>query len=187
MHGSRPIGGADEVVRHRVRQHEGGKQGDPLVPLFFSLATHNALAEAKVQLVEGEYLFAYLDDNFVSAKPDRIRTIYELFGERLFSMAGSNSTRRRPKHGAVRELHHEGLRSRGPKRGVGSASRSCEHQWATMSSSRGGAKSASGKRSTCGGRSFGFPIQCAWHLLLQCAGPRCHHHLRTLPPSQSAW
>ena len=45
------------------------------MPLLFSSATHNALAEVKAQLVEGEYLFACLDDNFVSAKPDRTRTI----------------------------------------------------------------------------------------------------------------
>ena len=28
-------------------------------------------------------------------------------------------------------------------------------------------------------------LQCAWQILLQCAGPRCHHMLRTLPPTQS--
>ena len=28
-------------------------------------------------------------------------------------------------------------------------------------------------------------LQCGWQLLLQCAGPRCHHFLRTVPPSQS--
>ena len=28
-------------------------------------------------------------------------------------------------------------------------------------------------------------LQCAWQLLLQCAGPRCHHFLRSVPPSQS--
>ena len=28
-------------------------------------------------------------------------------------------------------------------------------------------------------------LQCAWQLLLQCAGPRCHHMLRTVPPSRS--
>ena len=27
-------------------------------------------------------------------------------------------------------------------------------------------------------------LQCAWQLLVQCAGPRCHHLLRTMPPSQ---
>ena len=47
---------------------------------------------------------------------------------------GSNSTRGRPEHGTVREYHHEGLSSWGPKRGVGSASRSWEHKFATMSS-----------------------------------------------------
>ena len=29
-------------------------------------------------------------------------------------------------------------------------------------------------------------LQCAWQLLLQCAGPRCHHVLWTVPSSQSA-
>ena len=28
-------------------------------------------------------------------------------------------------------------------------------------------------------------LQAAWQILLQCAGPRCHHVFRTLPPSQS--
>ena len=28
--------------------------------------------------------------------------------------------------------------------------------------------------------------QCAWQIILQCAGPRCHHFLRTVPPRQSA-
>ena len=29
-------------------------------------------------------------------------------------------------------------------------------------------------------------VQCAWQILLQCAGPRCHHWMRTVPPQQSA-
>ena len=28
-------------------------------------------------------------------------------------------------------------------------------------------------------------LQCAWQVLLQCTGPRCHHFLRTMPPSKS--
>ena len=27
-------------------------------------------------------------------------------------------------------------------------------------------------------------VKCAWQVLVQCAGPRCHDFLRTLPPSQ---
>ena len=30
-------------------------------------------------------------------------------------------------------------------------------------------------------------LQYAWQILLSCAGPRCHHYLRTLAPRQSAW
>ena len=29
-------------------------------------------------------------------------------------------------------------------------------------------------------------LQAGWQILIQCAGPRCHHIIRTLPPSQSA-
>ena len=29
-------------------------------------------------------------------------------------------------------------------------------------------------------------LQCSWQVLLQCAGPRCHHLLRTVPPRQCA-
>ena len=29
-------------------------------------------------------------------------------------------------------------------------------------------------------------LQATWQILIQCAGPRCHHIFRTLPPSQSA-
>ena len=29
-------------------------------------------------------------------------------------------------------------------------------------------------------------LQCAWQVLVQCAGPRCHHFLRTMPPSRSS-
>ena len=43
----------DSGQRHEIRQHEGGEQGDPLMPLLFSLAIHNSLAEVKAQLAEG--------------------------------------------------------------------------------------------------------------------------------------
>ena len=28
-------------------------------------------------------------------------------------------------------------------------------------------------------------LQCAWQLLVQCAGPRCHHFIRNVPPEHS--
>ena len=30
-------------------------------------------------------------------------------------------------------------------------------------------------------------LQCAWQLLVQCAGPRCHHFLRIVPPEHSMY
>ena len=56
------------------------------MPLLFSLAIHNALAEVKAQLNEGEYLFAFLVDIYVLAKPGR--DIYNLLDERLFTRVG---------------------------------------------------------------------------------------------------
>ena len=38
---------------HEIWQHEGGEQGDPLMPLLFSLAIHNELAEVKGQMQDG--------------------------------------------------------------------------------------------------------------------------------------
>ena len=49
-------------TRHQVWQHEGGEQGDPLIPLLFCLAVHNALADIQEQLRPGEHVFAFLDD-----------------------------------------------------------------------------------------------------------------------------
>ena len=65
----------DQGQRHEIRQHEGAEQGGPLVPLLFSLAIHNALAEVKAKLVEGELLFAFLDDVYVVAQPAKISFI----------------------------------------------------------------------------------------------------------------
>ena len=47
---------------HEIAQGEGGEQGDPLMPLLFSLGQHAALAAADARLEDGERLFACLDD-----------------------------------------------------------------------------------------------------------------------------
>ena len=57
----------DEGVRHHIRQGEGGEQGDPLMPLLFSLGVHNALAAGKWRMAPGEHLFAFLDDTYISS------------------------------------------------------------------------------------------------------------------------
>ena len=76
-----------EGVRHDICQAEGG-QGDPLMPLLFSLAIHNALAEVKRELLPGELLFAFLDDIYVVCSQARVRTVFNLLSVKLFDGAG---------------------------------------------------------------------------------------------------
>ena len=107
------------------------------MPLLFSLAIHNALAEVKAQLNEGEYLFAFLDDIYVLAKPGRVRDIYNLLDERLFTRAGIQLHTGKTRTWNRAECHHRGWRSRGLMCGVVQASRFWVHQWVTMSSFAG--------------------------------------------------
>ena len=45
----------------RVRQGEGGEQGDPSMPLLFSAGQHRAMVAVQAELKEGERLFTFLD------------------------------------------------------------------------------------------------------------------------------
>ena len=53
-------------VGENVDQGEGGEQGDPLMPLSFSLGQHRALVAVNAELQEGEWLMAFLDDVHVT-------------------------------------------------------------------------------------------------------------------------
>ena len=59
------------------------------MPLFFSLAIHDALKEVDSQLEANETLFAYLDDVYVVTSPERTRPVYDLLGHQLQSVAGT--------------------------------------------------------------------------------------------------
>ena len=174
----------EDGVSHRIGQHEGGEQGDPLMALLFSVAVHNALAEVKEQLLDGEFLFAFLDDVHVMAKPDRIRTIYDLFTVKLSSMAGI-CTQGRPARGTKRECALRGWQNWGLLYGVMKASRSSEFQLAVQNSFS--AKNALPRRCNCGKQSFGCQIFKAVGKSSSSVPARCHHFLRTLPLSESAW
>ena len=78
----------DEGQQHWVTQGEGGEQGDPLMPMLFSLGVHDALARVQAQLRDGEYLFAYLDDVYAVTEPERTRPVYDLLAEALSDVAG---------------------------------------------------------------------------------------------------
>ena len=75
-------------TQHVILQCEGGEQGDPLMPLLFSLAIHDALAETKDALENGEELLAFLDDIYAISEPGRTRAVYNKLAEKLATKAG---------------------------------------------------------------------------------------------------
>ena len=58
------------------------------MPLLFSLAIRNALAEVKRELLPGELLFAFLDDICVVCSQAGVRTVFNLLSVKLFDGAG---------------------------------------------------------------------------------------------------
>ena len=78
----------DTGTLHHVDQSEGGEQGDALMLLLFSLGQHAALQAVQRRLVEGEPLFAFLDDVYVTTpNPDRVGPIYRVLDAELYRHA----------------------------------------------------------------------------------------------------
>ena len=73
---------ADGTVHH-IPQSEGGEQGDPLMPLLFSLGQHPALIAAQARLEVAEKMFAYLDDIYLVCRPNQVVQVYALLQEEL--------------------------------------------------------------------------------------------------------
>ena len=63
----------DQGAAHVVTQAEGGEQGDPLMPLLFSISIQGALEEVVASLLPGEQLCAFLDDLYLLCDPSSSR------------------------------------------------------------------------------------------------------------------
>ena len=57
------------------------------MPALFSLAQHPALEEVQGQLRDGEAIFAYLDDTYIIATPERINELYLAYQRALWAHA----------------------------------------------------------------------------------------------------
>ena len=55
-----------------------------MMPLLFALGQHAALEAVQRRLLEGERLFAFLDDVYVLTTPDRVGDVYRALQEELF-------------------------------------------------------------------------------------------------------
>ena len=156
------------------------------MPALFSLAIHNALVEAKSEMGPDEQLCAFLDDIYALSSPDRTHDLYELLGVKLAS-AGIRLHTRKTRCWNRSGVPPPNMAELGPDvwspQGVkilGTPVGSAEFiEEATQ-------RRLEEERILWGAIPSVPDIQCAWQILLQCAGPRCHHWLRTVPPSCSA-
>ena len=176
----------DDGEYHFVEQAEGGEQGDPLMPILFSLGIHDVLQMIQEQLHDGEFVFAFLDDIYVVAKPHRIRKIYDLLAKHLDEHANiklnAGKTRTWNRTGTLPEgMDTLGENAWSPKgllilgTPIGSPSFVQTH-----------ANSRILDEQILWDAIQHVPdLQCAWQILLQSANPRCNHLLRTLMPTDS--
>ena len=67
----------------------GGEQGDPLMPLLFSIGIQSALEEVARSLEPGEQLCAFLDDICLLCLPSRVQHLHKVLTEALSRHAGS--------------------------------------------------------------------------------------------------
>ena len=158
---------------HQVHQVEGGEKGDPLMPLLFSPAIHDALVAVKAEFRDGEVLFAFLDDVYVVCGPNHFGRCLTCWRTACGGLWEFGCTRGRHECGTdpvcflqtwkiwAKPSRHQVLSDVVAER-VQEETRLWEAvEWVP-------------------------DLQAAWQILVQCAGPRCHHLLRTLPPSQSS-
>ena len=76
-----------EGLVHDIDQGEGGEQGDPMMPLLFSLGQHPALCAVQRQLQRDELIFAFLDDIYVKTSPARVSQMYVILQQELWRHA----------------------------------------------------------------------------------------------------
>ena len=189
----------DDGCPHEVIQGEGGEQGDPLMPAFYALAQHDALCDLQGQLRDGEAVFAFLDDMYIVALPERTRALYDALSNALWDRARIrlhegktriwNAAGEEPP--AVADL---GGDAREPV-WVGDWSLPPERQGLTVLGSPLGhdafvAHHLQSKRAEHDRLLQRIPhlddLQAAWLLLQSCATPRANYLLRILPPHLTA-
>ena len=171
---------------HHIRQGEGGEQGDPLMPMLFSLGQHAALTAIAERLEDGERLLAFLDDLYVVTTPLRSVAVHEVLREELWRHAKISVH-----HGKTCIWNRGGVvRARVWR---GSHEDSLEDQGITILCTPVGrpefverelAKILANHRELL--TRIPNHLQCAWLLLLYCGAARANFYIRTVRPELTA-
>ena len=148
-----------------IPQGEGGEQGDPFMPLLFSLGLHGALNAVKARLSEGEKVFAFFDVHVICAR-ERVLDVYKIL---------EDHTHIRMHHGKTRECDSSG-RGDIDKGGPIDPTRSLERRWSAIV--------------PLGNKILGIPVgqpECVRQFLEE--GRRAPHTLPThmVEDPQAAW
>ena len=193
--------GEDEVGEVQdIPQGEGGDQGDPLMPLLFSLALHPSLRSAADHLRDGEKIFAFLDDVHLVCTPDRVLEVFRIIENalwtyskisvhcgktQLWNRSGVTPTGSEELTRAAREEHPQAVVWRGDQ------SLPVEQQGVTVLGSPVGhdefirvklMKKVTEHQTLLERIPLVSDVQSAWLLLLCCAATRANYWLRTVRP-----
>ena len=129
-------GGDAEGLVHDIDQGERGEQGDPMMPLLFSLGQHRALCAVQRRLRRDELMFAFLDDIYVKTSPERVSQVYGILQQVLWRHA-----RVRVHDGKTRVWNSSGTRPDGCAtldRAARAMDPQCHHGFARFRHSSGG-------------------------------------------------
>ena len=190
---------------HEIAQGEGGEQGDPLMPLLFSLGQHRSLDSISGRLRAGEKIMAYLDDVYVVCAPHRVRAVTQIVEEELFRHAHISVH-----HGKTQVWNRGGVEPSGiveltraaqsvnptavvwksdprlPLNERGLRVLGCPIGSPEFVAARLNAKSEE-QRSLFQRIPLVADLQAAWVLLFYCGATRANFWLRNVQPAQTFW
>ena len=170
-----------EKMRQECSTESFKQQGDPLMPLLFSLAFPDPLAEAQRECGPQEHLFAFLDDVYATSDvPDRTRTLYDSLGTKLHAQAGIRL------HGEDKSMEQSVIMSSGGCRvGTGSVEpRRCENLGNTFGFTEVCRQTTGGRTEAVGRNPNGAGFAGSVADPLAVRRPEVPPHV-ALPPSQS--
>ena len=189
-----------EGLVHDIDQGEGGEQGDPMMPLLFSLGQHPALCAVQRQLQRDELIFAFLADIYVKTSPARVSQMYVILQQELWRHA-----RIRVHDGKTQVWNSSGNRPEGCDT-LDRAARAIDPNFTTVWRGSGTVLAEQGIRIL--GTPLGHEehvrrhlnhtidvhtellqripslpdVQSAWAILLHCANARANYSLRVVRP-----
>ena len=189
---------------HHILQGEGGEQGDPLMPMLFSLGQHAALVAISERLEDGERLLAFLDDLYVVSTPERTVAVHNILREELWQHAKisvhNGKTRVWNRGGIVPDrcdVLEAAARAVDPSARVwrGNHEDRPEEQGITILGTPVGrqkfverelAKIITDHSELLTRIPEVQDLQCAWLLLLYCGAARANFYIRTIRPELTA-